>query len=75
MFKLKYSLYEHNVTWDITLASISSELHKLPNNYNFADVSIYLSIDCELCHQCFALPCECVQMDILMKAGKGELKH
>ena len=32
-------------------------------------------IDCELCHQCFALPCECVQMDIMMTVGKGELKH
>ena len=28
-----------------------------------------------ICHQCFALPCECVQIEIMMKAGKGELKH
>ena len=32
-------------------------------------------IDIELCHQCYALPCECIQMDMMMKAQKGELKH
>ena len=32
------------------------------------DVSIYQTIDHELCHHCFALPSECVQMDIMMTA-------
>ena len=75
IFKQKYSLYEHNVTCYNTLRSVSSELHKLSKNSIFVDVSIYLCIDHELCNQCFALPCECVQMDIMMKAGNGELKH
>ena len=48
---------------------------KLLKNYIFVDVSIHPCIDIELCHHCFALPCECVPIDILMKEGKGELKH
>ena len=44
-------------------------------NHIFADVSMYLCIDIEVCHLCFALPCECVPIDIMMKEGKGELKH
>ena len=54
---------------------MSSDVQKLPKYDIFVDVSIHPSIDCELCHQCFALPCECVQREIKMKAGKGELKH
>ena len=34
-----------------------------------------MSIDIELCHHCFALPCEFVGIDILIKEGKGELEH
>ena len=74
-FSNRNSLYEHHVTCDITLTSISSEVQKLPKYDIFVDVSIHPLIDCELCHQCFALPCECVQMEIMMKAEKGELKH
>ena len=62
----------------LLVISHSDQFHHnytLPKNYIFVDVSIYPSIDIELCHQCFALPCECVQMDIMMKEGKGELKH
>ena len=29
----------------------------------------------ELCDQCFALPCECVSVSTVMKAGKGKLQH
>ena len=32
-------------------------------------------IGIEQCHHCFALLCECVPIDIVMKEGKGELKH
>ena len=32
-------------------------------------------LDIELHDHCFALPCECVPIGILMKEGKGELKH
>ena len=38
-------------------------------------MSIYPCIDTELCHHCFALPCECVPINIVMKEGKGKLKH
>ena len=40
-------------------------------DYILVDVSIYTCIDAELCHHCFALPCECALIDILMKEGKG----
>ena len=63
------------MTSHITLTSISSEIQKLPKYHIFVDISIHPSIDCELCHQCFKLPCECAQMEIMMKTGKGELKH
>ena len=36
------------------------------------------TIDCDLaqlCHQCFSLPCDCVPINIVMKEGKGKLKH
>ena len=58
-----------------TFKYISSQLHKLPKNYLFVDVNIYLCIDIELCDCCFALPCECVPINILIKEGKDELKH
>ena len=29
----------------------------------------------ELCDHCFALPCECVPINIVMKEGNGKLKH
>ena len=69
------SLYEHHMTSHMTHTSISSEIQKLPKYHIFVDVSIHPSIDCELCHQCFTLPCECAQMEIMMKTGKGELKQ
>ena len=34
----------------------------------------YPYIDIELCDHCFALPCECVPINIIMKEGKGKLK-
>ena len=40
---------------------------KLPKYHIFVDVTIYPSIDCELCHQCFTLPCECAYMEMMMK--------
>ena len=56
---------------------VISHSHAFHHNYtkflqmiSFVDVSIYQTIDHELCHQCFALPCECVQMDIMMTAKK-----
>ena len=59
------------------LISHSHQFHKNYKNFPniFVDVSIHPLIDCELCHQCFTLPCECAQMEIMMKKGKGELKH
>ena len=44
-----------------------------PKKYLFVDISIYPCIDTELCNHCFALPCECVPMSTVMKAGKGKL--
>ena len=41
---------------------MSSELYKVFTNDIFVDVSIYQTIDHELCHHCFALPCECVHI-------------
>ena len=41
----------------------------------FGDVSIYPCIDTELCYHCFSLPCDCVPIKIVMKEGKGKLKH
>ena len=35
----------------------------------------YPCIDTELCHQCFSLLCNCVHINIVMKEGKGNLKH
>ena len=58
-----------------------SHSDKLHHNYtNFpkiisVDISIYTCIDTELCDHCFALPCECVPMSIVMKEGKDKLKH
>ena len=61
---------------------VISHSHKFYHNYTkflqtdiFVDISIYQTIGHELCHHCFALLCECVQMDIMMTAKKGELKH
>ena len=59
----------------MTLTSISQKLQKLPKYHIFVTVSIYPSIDRELCHQYFTLPCEYAQMEIMMKTEKGELKH
>ena len=50
-------------------------LHKVPKNYLFVDMSIYPCIDTELCDYCFTLPCKCVPISIVMKDGKGKLKH
>ena len=61
---------DYDITCIITLTSMSSEFYKIFTNDIFVDVSIYKTIDHELCHHCFALPCECVQMDILMTAKK-----
>ena len=44
-------------------------------NFIFVDGSIYPCIDIELYYCCFALPCECEPINIVMKEGKGELKH
>ena len=58
-----------------------SHSDKLYHNYtNFpkiisVDVNIYPCIDIELCDHCFALPCECVPNNIVMKEGNGKLKH
>ena len=38
-------------------------------------MSIYPCVDTVLCHHCFALPCDCVPINIVMKEGKGKLKH
>ena len=48
---------------------------KFLKNDLFVDMSRYPCIDMELCNQCFALPCECVSMSTVMKAGKGKLQH
>ena len=66
----KYARYNYHITYTITLTSITSELYKVFTDDIFVDVSIYQTIDHELCHHCFALPCECVQMDIMMTAKK-----
>ena len=50
-------------------------MQKISQIYLFVDVSIYPCIDIELCNHCFALPSECVPINIVMKEGKGELKH
>ena len=71
MFTKKYARYDYDITCNITLTSMSSELYKVFTNDIFVDVSIYQTIGHELCHHCFALPCECVQMDIMMTAKKG----
>ena len=63
------------MTIHITLTSISSEIPELLQYHIFVDVSIHPLINCELCHQCLTLPFECAQMEIMMKTGKGELKH
>ena len=58
--------------------SHSDKLHYSYTNFpkmNSLDVSIYPCIDTELCHHCFSLPCDCVPMNIVMKEGKGKLKH
>ena len=70
MFTKKYTRCNYDITGNITLTSMSSELHKVFTNDIFVDVSIYQTIHHELCHHCFALPCECVQMDIMMTAKK-----
>ena len=70
MFTKKYTRYNDDITFHITLTSMSSEFHTVFTNDIFVDVSIYETIDHELCHHCFALPCECVQMDIMMTAKK-----
>ena len=67
----KYTRCIYDITCHITLTSMSSEFHTVFTNDIFVDVSIYKTIDHELCHHCFALPCECVQMDIMMTAKKG----
>ena len=36
---------------------------------------MYSCIDIEICDHCLALPCECVPINIVMKEGKGKLKH
>ena len=59
-----------DITCNITLTSMSSEHYKVFTNDIFVDVSIYQTIDHELCHHCVALPCKCVQMDIMMTARK-----
>ena len=48
---------------------------QLLQNYLFVGISTYACIDTELCYQCYALPCECVYMGTVMKAGKGKLQH
>ena len=73
--KWKYSLYKHHVTSHMTLTAISYKLQKLPKYHIFVDVTIYPLIDFELCHQCFTLPCECADMEMMMKTGKGKLNH
>ena len=69
--RLQKSMQDMYMTSYITLTSMSSEFYKVFTNGIFVDVSIYQTIDHELCHHCFALPCECVQMDIMMTAKKG----
>ena len=73
MFTKKYTRYDYDITCNITLTSLSSELHKVFKNFknDMIDVSIYQTIDHELCHHCFALPGECVQKDIMMTAKKS----
>ena len=57
-----------------TVIVILEKIQKLPKYHIFVDVTIYPTIDCELCYHCFTLPCECAQMDMMMKPEKGELK-
>ena len=64
---LFYVLYHTHRNFIITTQS--------SQNYLYVDVSIYPCIDIELCNHCFALPCECVPINIFIKEGKGELKH
>ena len=75
MFTKKYIRYNCDITCNITLTSMSSELHKIFTNDIFEDVCIYQTIDHELCHHCFALPCECVQMDIMKTTKKRLAEH
>ena len=70
MFTKNYTWYDYDITCNITLTSMSSECHKVFTNDIFVDVSIYQTIDYELCQHYFALPCECVQMDIMKTAKK-----
>ena len=64
---LFYVLYHTYINFIITTQT--------SQNYLFVDVSIYPCIDIELCDHCFALPCECVPINIFTKEGKCELKH
>ena len=64
---LCYVLYYTHINFIITTQSSQNDL--------FLDVSIYLCIDVELCDHCFALPCECVPINIFMKKEKGKLNH
>ena len=72
------SCLQHNIPGTNMTSLVIS--HKYPCHHNFTkfvtndifvDVSIYETIDHDLCHHCFALPCECVQIDIMMTAKKG----
>ena len=70
-FTKKYTMYNYDITW-----SYHTNIHVIITSQSFTndifvDVSIYKTIDHELCHHYFALPCECVQMDIMMTAKKS----
>ena len=74
-FKNTYILYKHHVMFFYHTQINCIITIQISQNCLFVDVSIYPCIDIELCGHCFALPCECVPINIVMKEGNGKSKH